>query len=90
MSRSAFADHDRLPPVRGAVATGDVVARSGDYSGSVVNLAARASKVARPSTVLIDAATRDVLPRGFVARDTGAHKLKGFASRVKLFRVSRG
>ena len=29
----------------------------------------------------------DALPSGFVAEDTGAHNLKGFASPVTLFRV---
>ena len=42
-----FTAHDVLPPVRAGIATGDVVARAGDYSGAVVNLAARAVGVAR-------------------------------------------
>jgi len=44
----AFADHDVLPAVRAGIATGDVLARDGDFSGAVVNLAARAVKIARP------------------------------------------
>ena len=60
----AFADHDVLPPVRAGIATGDVLARDGDFSGAVVNLAARAVKVARPSSVLVDPETRQCA-RGF-------------------------
>ncbi len=35
-----FAAHPVIPPVRGAVTTGEVLAREGDFSGVVVNLAA--------------------------------------------------
>ena len=52
---------DVLPPARASVASGEVVARDGDYSGPIVNLAARAVTVARPSSVLVDRATRDHL-----------------------------
>ena len=54
----AFADHDVLPPVRAGIATGAVLARDGDFSGAVVNLAARAVNIARASTVLVDPETR--------------------------------
>lgn len=85
-----FADDEVLPPVRGAVAAGEVVARDGDYAGAVVNLAARAAKVSRPSTILVDAAERSGLDRArFVTRDAGAHRLKGFDRRVRLFRLRR-
>ncbi len=85
-----FATHDVLPPVHGAVATGTVVARDGDYSGAVVNLAARAASIARPSAILVDAPTRDALaPRAFATTSAGPHKLKGFPSRIRLYRVRR-
>jgi adenylate cyclase len=86
-----FASHDVLPRVRTGVATGDVLARDGDYSGPVVNLAARAVSVARPSTLLVDTATGDALEGStdFYRRRAGAFQLKGFAKRVHLFRVTR-
>ena len=87
----AFADHHVLPPVRVGIATGDVLARDGDFSGAVVNLAARAVKIARPSTVLVDPETRlalDGVPH-LSCRTAGTFKLKGFDGRVRLSRVKR-
>jgi adenylate cyclase len=87
----AFADHDVLPQVRVGVATGDVLARDGDFSGSVVNLAARAVNVAYPSSVLIDPATRSAMEGSteFSYRTAGNFSLKGFDRRVRLARVRR-
>ena len=87
----AFEAHEVLPPVRAGIATGDVLARDGDYSGAVVNLAARAVNVARPSTVLVDSATLAALDgsAAFSCYAAGAFALKGFAERVRLSRVVR-
>ena len=86
-----FAAHRVLPPVRSGIATGDVLAREGDYSGAVVNLAARAVSTARPSTLLVDSETRAALDRStaFSCRAAGAFSLKGFHERVELSRVER-
>jgi adenylate cyclase len=87
----SFANHDLLPPVRVGIATGDVLARDGDYSGAVVNLAARAVNVARPTTVLVDSETRAGLDGSpeFSCRTAGAFELKGIRKRVRLSRVKR-
>jgi adenylate cyclase len=87
----AFADHDTLPPLRAGIATGDVLARDGDFSGAVVNLASRAVNVARPSTVLVDPETRLALDATdtYDCRVANAFKLKGFERRIKLSRVKR-
>jgi adenylate cyclase len=87
----AFAAHDLLPPVRTGVATGDVLARDGDFSGAIVNLAARAVSIARPSTLLVDRETRDVLDgsAAFSCRTAGSFALKGFRKRVPLSRIKR-
>lgn len=86
-----FASHELLPPVRAGIATGDVLARDGDYSGAVVNLAARAVNVARPSTVLVDSETLGGLDGSpaFSFSAAGAFALKGFRKRVRLSRVRR-
>ena len=87
----AFAAHDALPPVRAGIASGEVLTRDGDFSGAVVNLAARAVKMAAPSTLLVDGATRDAL-EGDAAYAFGAaaeQTLKGFAEPVRLTRVMR-
>jgi class 3 adenylate cyclase len=87
----AFAAHDVLPPLRAGIATGAVLARDGDFSGAVVNLAARAVNVARPSSVLVDPETRAALETStdYSCRTAGAFKLKGFDGRVRLSRVRR-
>jgi adenylate cyclase len=83
-----FDEHDRLPPVRAAVATGRVVSRDGDYAGVVVNLAARAVKQARPGSLLVDRATGVALDSELLRiRNAGPFALKGFPERVSLFRV---
>ncbi|MFE0025857.1 adenylate/guanylate cyclase domain-containing protein [Amycolatopsis sp. NPDC059021] len=45
---------DDLPGVRAGMASGRILSRYGDVYGSVVNLAARLTSVARPGTILID------------------------------------
>lgn len=86
-----FAADAVLPPVRVGVATGDVVARDGDYSGNVVNLASRALTAAAPSTLLVDRTTRDALPQAtFGCGTEHAAELKGYDTRVLLYDVTRG
>ncbi|MEU4248641.1 adenylate/guanylate cyclase domain-containing protein [Amycolatopsis sp. NPDC026612] len=45
---------ETLPAVRAGMASGRILARFGDVYGSVVNLAARLTSVARPGTILVD------------------------------------
>ena len=88
---AAFASDDELPPVRVGIATGDVLARDGDYSGPIVNLAARVVRVAHPSTLLVDRPTRDAL-RGAPSFSCGPARsfpLRGFAEPVGLYEVTR-
>lgn len=60
-----LADPDRetdgLPILRVGLAMGQVLSRFGDVYGSVVNLAARLTALARPGTVLIDKELADAL-----------------------------
>jgi adenylate cyclase len=87
----AFASHTVLPPVRAGIASGEVVARDGDYSGAVVNLASRVLSVAEPSTLLVDPATRAVLEvdARFTIATGAEHGLKGFDAPVPLAAVTR-
>ncbi len=87
----AFESEAVLPPVRVGIATGELLARDGDYSGPVVNLAARAVKLAAPSTLLVDEQTRAALrdlPSWWCA-DARPYVLRGFAQRMHLSRVTR-
>ncbi|MEV4600897.1 adenylate/guanylate cyclase domain-containing protein [Amycolatopsis sp. NPDC049253] len=64
LTERASASED-LPAVRAGLASGRVLSRFGDVYGSVVNLAARLTSVARPGTVLVDrelAAALEPLP----------------------------
>ena len=72
---------DRFPEVRAGLAYGDVVARLGDVFGPTVNIAARLTSVARPSSVLIDrgahdALTGDVEDQGHDVREHGGFSLR--------------
>lgn len=60
---------DPFPAVRAGVAYGEVVTRLGDVFGPVVNIAARLTSVARPSTVLVDLGTYEALSGRTVAHD---------------------
>jgi adenylate cyclase len=83
-----FAEHPTLPPVRAGVASGEVMMRDGDVFGPVVNLAARAVKVAAAGEVV-------VLPEVAAASNLdseplGRHRLKGFDDEVELSRILAG
>jgi adenylate cyclase len=59
-----------LPTLRVGLAMGQVLSRFGDVYGSVVNLAARLTALARPGTVLVDKELADTL------RDNAAYQLR--------------
>jgi adenylate cyclase len=54
LTRRGADEEDPFPQVRAGIAYGEVVNRLGDVFGSVVNIAARLTSVARPGTVLVD------------------------------------
>jgi class 3 adenylate cyclase len=77
--------HPRLPPVRAGVAAGDVLTRNGDVFGPVVNLAARAVKVAGAGEVVAPVVLASVA--GIDADSLGRHRLRGFDDDVELCRL---
>jgi len=84
----SLAADDVLPSVRSGIAAGEVLTRDGDYFGPVVNLAARAVKLADPDTVLASGAlARAASDYRFAS--VGAPRLKGFDEPVELFRLER-
>lgn len=87
----AFRDDHVLPPLRGGLAAGRTIAQEGDYFGPVVNLAARATKLARPESVLVPESLATELSGTleFSFRRVGAHRLKGFAEPVTLYALQR-
>ncbi|MCW5890511.1 MAG: hypothetical protein KIT14_08160 [bacterium] len=81
--------HDGLPPVRGGLARGDVLSRDGDHYGSVVNLAARLVKLARPGTALVSQDMADRLPPAYRAVEIQVRRLRGFEGRQRLYALRR-
>ncbi len=76
-----------LPPLRVGINRGPVVAQSGDYYGTTINVAARISDYARPNEVLL---TRAVMGEGsddIDLEEIGEVTLKGVAHPVRLFRA---
>ncbi|MFC6009782.1 adenylate/guanylate cyclase domain-containing protein [Nocardia lasii] len=68
------------PELRVAFAYGEVLQRFGDLYGSVVNIAARLTGVARPGNVLIDDAAADALDGNsdFAIRHLRSVRVRGF------------
>lgn len=82
-----FADHTVVPIVRVGLSGGDVLLRDGDVFGPVVNLAARAVKMAEPSEVVASPAM--AVAAGFEIEPLGQRRLKGFDDEVELCRLVR-
>jgi adenylate cyclase len=79
---------------RGGLATGDLLTREGDYYGVEVNLAARLADIAVPEEILVSADTKrlaekDDIDDAFAFEPAGRRALKGFASPVEVFSLSR-
>ncbi len=84
---AAEEEGEEFPFLRAGVACGPTVTQGGDYYGRAVNLASRITGVARPGSVVVDAATKDALEEGFKYTFIGDRRLKGIDSRVKLYRA---
>ncbi len=86
--------HPVLTELRGGLAFGGLVRSEGDYYGPVVNLAARAVKLAAPGAVVCTTAVRDAVGRpadeGLRFSGAGTHELRGFDEPVELVAVGRG
>jgi adenylate cyclase len=77
---------------RGGLAHGTVIARHGDFYGTIVNLAARLADIAVPGEVLADSGVADLVSADdarFVVEPAGRRSLKGFADPVSVVAVSR-
>jgi adenylate cyclase len=78
---AAAATVDQMPQLRVGIAYGQVLQRFGDIYGSVVNIAARLTGVARPGTVLVDDGAADALAgdREFSLRHLRGVRVRGFS-----------
>jgi adenylate cyclase len=86
---AADEEGEEFPFLRAGLAYGPTLAQTGDYYGRAVNLASRITGVARPGSVLIDAATKEAVDGAFTYSFAGERRLKGIDSGVKLFRARR-
>jgi adenylate cyclase len=86
---AAEAEGEEFPYLRAGLALGPTVSQAGDYYGRAVNLASRITGVARPGSVLVDAATKEAVDGAFRYSFAGERRLKGIDSGVKLFRARR-
>jgi adenylate cyclase len=73
---------------RGGLASGEILTREGDYFGPVVNLAARAVKLAEPDGVLVSPEVSAASAR-YRFSSVGEQQLRGFDEPVELFRLER-
>jgi class 3 adenylate cyclase len=74
--------------IRIGMSAGEPVTEGDDFFGAVVQLAARLTDRAKPGTVLVSSAVRDLaLGKGFVFRKRGSLRPKGFAEPVQTFEV---
>ncbi len=87
---AADSEGDEFPFVRAGLALGPTVSQAGDYYGRAVNLASRITGMARPGSVLVDAATKEAVDGGFRYSFAGERRLKGIDSRVRLYRARSG
>ncbi|WP_370449916.1 adenylate/guanylate cyclase domain-containing protein [Cellulomonas sp. PhB143] len=79
-----------VPPVRVSLVWGRVLSRFGDVFGTSVNLAARLTEIAEPSTVLVDPGTAERLrhDRRFALTYEPAQELQGLGT-VRPVRLER-
>lgn len=74
--------------VRVGIAAGEPVAEADDLFGAAVQLAARLTGKARPGTILVSAAVRDLaLGKGFQFTGVSAARIKGFVEPVRVAEV---
>jgi class 3 adenylate cyclase len=83
----AFTDDGTQP--RGGLVFGEVLFRSGDYYGPVVNLAARLVDTAIPGEVLVDASVaEEAKDEGLSFEPAGRRQVKGFDAPVAVWSLA--
>jgi adenylate cyclase len=81
---------DDFPAVHAGAAHGQALRRWGDYYGGPVNLAARLTERARPSSLITDAAIRERAgDDGFAWSPAGIKRLKGMSEPTEVWRCRR-
>jgi adenylate cyclase len=82
---------DDFPPLRAGMAYGPAISRGADWFGQSVNTASRIVEIAKPSTILADAAVRERAGDGFTwTRRRRARRFKGLDGRLRVYRLHTG
>jgi adenylate cyclase len=90
LGEAAEAEGDDFPALRAGIASGEAIARAGDWYGRPVNLAARICQTARPGSVLTTAEVREAAEGdGYEWSKAGRRRLKGVKGETPLWRVRR-
>jgi len=84
---AAESEGQQFPWLRAGIASGPTLPQAGDYYGRAVNLASRLTNVARPGSVVLDEATKELAGESFDYSYVGERRLKGLDYRVKLYRA---
>jgi adenylate cyclase len=74
--------------VRAGLAFGDVMTRDGDCFGPVVNVAARAVKLAEPSQVVLSAELRNALTDASSLQSLGLRMVKGIDEPLEFWALT--
>jgi adenylate cyclase len=85
---AAGEEGETFPMLRVGLASGEAVARAGDWYGRPVNLASRVTGVARPGSVLATREVRDAVDEQVRWSSAGPRTLRGVGS-VRLYRARR-
>jgi adenylate cyclase len=86
---AAEAEGEEFPFLRAGLAIGQTLTQSGDYYGRPVNLASRITGVARPGSVVVEEGMKDSVDGDYSYSYVGERRLKGFDSKMKLYRARR-
>jgi adenylate cyclase len=82
---------DEMPALKAGAATGPALGRGGDWYGRPVNLAARITSFARPDSVVVDEAVKELLESGdgerFSFSFAGKRRFKGISEETAVHRI---
>jgi adenylate cyclase len=90
LMEAAEREGEQFPSLHAGAAHGQALRRWGDYYGGPVNLAARLTERARPTSLITDQAVRERAgDEQFAWSDAGQKKLKGITEPLPVFRCRR-
>jgi len=86
---AADEEGEGFPPMHAGIAYGEAFSRGGDWYGRPVNLAARITDFAKPSSVLVSNELKDAAQGDYDWSRAGMREFKGIKGKVGTNRVRR-